>query len=237
NMKKAIQTSGEVWLSMAKDILVEEKRQIKTVGKDGQVASVQLLKPGYNKETGEVTTENDIGAAKFDVVSDVGPSSSSRRAATVRAITGLLQMTTDPEMVSILGAIALANMEGEGMSEVREYSRKQLVRKGVYEPTEEDKAEMQQEQASAQPSAQDQYLQAAAQKQMADAKKTQSDSAFNEAKTDESHANAIAKLATVDLAQNQHVMDSIQTLHTMENTAPPALPASAPQQPVDQQNQ
>ena len=48
-------------------------------------------------DTGATVMENDLTKADFDVVADVGPSSTSRRASTVRALSALLQSTQDPE--------------------------------------------------------------------------------------------------------------------------------------------
>jgi hypothetical protein len=96
NMAKAVRRCGEIWLSMSKDIYVEEKRKMKTVGAMEEVGSIELMKPQIDEETGELIYENNLGDALFDVAVDVGPSSSSRRDATVRALTGMMQVTTDP---------------------------------------------------------------------------------------------------------------------------------------------
>jgi hypothetical protein len=85
NFAKAMKRCGEIWLSMAKDVYVEEGRQMKVITDNGDTDSVTLMQPTIDQETGEVKMANDLGAAKFDVDVDVGPSSSSKRAATVRA--------------------------------------------------------------------------------------------------------------------------------------------------------
>jgi hypothetical protein len=97
NMAKAVRRCGEIWLSMSKDIYVEEKRKMKTVGAMEEVGSIELMKPQIDEETGELIYENNLGDALFDVAVDVGPSSSSRRDATVRALTGMMQVTTDQQ--------------------------------------------------------------------------------------------------------------------------------------------
>jgi hypothetical protein len=60
-------------------------------------------------------------------------------------------------------------LEGEGITDARDWARRKMVRMGVVKPTEEEVAQMQQEAAGAQPSPQDQYLQAAAQEAEANA--------------------------------------------------------------------
>jgi hypothetical protein len=75
NMAKAVRRCGEIWLSMSKDIYVEEKRKMKTVGATEEVGSIELMKPQIDEETGELIYENNLGDALFDVAVDVGPSS------------------------------------------------------------------------------------------------------------------------------------------------------------------
>ena len=154
NMAKSVRRCGEIWLSMAKDIYVEEKRKMKTVGAMEEVGSIELMKPQIDEETGELIYENNLGDALFDVAVDVGPSSSSRRDATVRALTGMMQVTTDPTTQQVLQAMAIMNMEGEGIGDIKEYFRKQLVQMGVVQPTEEEQQQMMEAQANVQQDAQ-----------------------------------------------------------------------------------
>ncbi len=135
NFAKAMKRCGEIWLSMAKDVYIEEGRQMKVITDNGDTDSVTLMQPTIDQDTGEVKMANDLGAAKFDVDVDVGPSSSSKRAATVRALTGMMQITQDPETLQVLGAMAMMNMEGEGVGDVQDYFRKRLIRMGVVKPT------------------------------------------------------------------------------------------------------
>lgn len=169
NMAKAVQRSGQIWLSMAKDIYVEDMRKMKTLTSDGQVSSVQLMQPAYDADSGEQYSGNDMSQAKFDVYVDVGPSSSSRRAATVRALTGMMTITQDPDTLSVLNSMAMMNMEGEGLSDLRDYFRKKLVQLGAVKPTPEEQQEMQQAAQNQQPDPNAQYLQAAAEASVAKA--------------------------------------------------------------------
>ena len=176
NFAKAVKRAGEIWLGMAKEVYVEEGRTMKGMGEQGEVSSIELMRPIM--EDGEQETENDLSEADFDVAVTVGPTSESRRAATVRAITGMLAITNDPETAKVLQAMAMMNMEGEGISDVRDYFRKQLVRLGVLKPTEEEKQELAAMQAQAQQPTPDQaYLMAEAQKTIAEMEKTRAEAA------------------------------------------------------------
>lgn len=218
NMAKAIKRSGEIWLSMCRDILVEEKRPMKSLDNAGEMSSVQLGVPAIDPDTGAVTIKNDMSRAKFDVAVDVGPTSSSKRSATVRALTGMLQMTPDPETQTILASMALMNMEGEGLREVRAFFRKRLVGMGVVEPTEEEMAEMEAAAQNQQPDPNALYLQAAAAEAQAKALKAEADTAHTIAKTQETEAKTFEVLAGIDDTERANAlkMQEMQARQRME---------------------
>lgn len=220
NLAKAMRRSGQIWLSMSKDLIVEEGRKMKTVDSMGEVGSVEVNKPGFDPETDSTTVENDMSKADFDVNVEVGPSSSTRRAATVKALTGLMQITQDPQDMSVLGAMAAMNMDGEGITDVRDYFRKKMVMAGVVKPTDEEKAEMQAAQQNQQPDANTVYLLASAKKQEADAEKTRSE--------------IIDTLASAELKGAQTVKaytDAGETLINAEQMASPQPASPTPAQP------
>lgn len=189
NFRKSVKRMGEVWQSMAKDLLVEPGRRMKTVDGADQTSTVELLKPMVDQD-GQAYLANDMSRASFDVVPDVGPSSSSRRAATVRALTGMLGMTTDPETQTVLTSMVMMNMEGEGMNDVRAYYRNKLVRMGVIEPTEDEKQQLAAEAQNQKPDPNAEYLAAAA-------GKARADEALSVARVGETHAKTVATLAKV----------------------------------------
>lgn len=167
NMSKAVKRSGEIWLSMAKDVMPEPERKMKTVTTDGTPGSVTLKRP-IMTEAGE-RLENDLDDAKFNVWVQVGPTSSSRRNATVRALTGVAQITQDPEIQQLLMATIVNNLEGEGIQDVRDYCRRKLILMGAVKPTEEEAQEMAATLASKQPDPQSQAMLAMAEQAQADA--------------------------------------------------------------------
>ena len=203
NFAKSMKRCGEIWLSMAKDVYVEEGRTMKVITENGETDSVALMQPIVDQDTGEVKMLNDLPNAKFDVDVDVGPSSSTKRAATVRALTGMMQITQDPETIQVLGAMAMMNMEGEGIDEVRDYFRQRLIRMGVVKPTEKEIEALmaESERASQQQDPNAIYLQAAAEEAVAkaaaaraDTIKTVADAELSRART----AETLAKAAQID---------------------------------------
>jgi hypothetical protein len=211
NMAKAIKRSGEIWLSMAKDIFVEEGRNIKAIGKQGEVSTVELMRPVIG-ETGETEFENDLSQANFDIAVDVGPSSSSKKAATVRAITGMMTITQDPETMQVLGSMAMMNMEGEGVSEVRDFFRKRLVNMGAVKPTEEEMQAMQAQAAQAQPDPQTQYMMAAANQADAEASKARADTVLTVAKAEETQAKTLKTMAEISEVDRKQAFEDLQLL-------------------------
>lgn len=218
NMAKAVKRSGEIWLSMAKDVLVEEGRKMKTISSQGTAGSVELMKPAYGEKGIEL--ENDLGRAKFDVAVDVGPSSSSKRAATVRALTGMMSISTDPETLQVLGAMTMMNMEGEGIEDVKGFFRKKLVRMGVVEPNEKEIKELQAEQANAQPDPNTVYLQAAAQEAEAKAVKARADTISTLADADKTKAETLKIAQEIDVSRQDQALALIDKFQ--QGIPPPA---------------
>lgn len=220
NMRKSMQRCGEIWLSMAKDVYVEDGRKLKAMGKDGSVASRVIGGKTLN-DAGEIVAENDLSRANFGVSVDVGPATDSRRAATVRALTGLLQMTSDPQDQKILSSMALMNMEGEGLSDLREYKRKELVGMGVLEPSEEERDEMEAAQQNQPPDAQQAFLMAEAEKAKAQATKAEADTGKAVAETEKIKAQTAETLAGIPRdARNSAVDNATKIASTIQNGRP-----------------
>jgi hypothetical protein len=200
NFSKAMRRCGEVWLSMAKELYVEDERKMKVIDVTETVDSITMMTPAIS-EIGEVIMENDLSKASFDVDVDVGPSSSSKRSATVRALTGMMQITADPEMQSVLGSMAMMNMDGEGISEVREFFRQKLIRMGVVKPTEAEAEEMMAAMQNQKPDPNAVFLQAAAEEATAKAAKARADVVKTIADAELTQARVLETGASTELEQ------------------------------------
>jgi hypothetical protein len=218
NFAKAMKRCGEIWLSMAKEVYVEEGRTMKVITDDEAASTVTLMQPMIDQETGEVRMSNDLSEAKFDVNVDVGPSSSSKRAATVRSLTGMMQITQDPETLQVLGAMAMMNMEGEGIGEVRDFFRKRLIRMGVVKPTEQESQELmaEMEAASQQQDPNAIFLQAAAEEAVGKAAQARANTIKIVADAELSRARTVETLAKAgEIDQNV----TLTTLDAVEQAA------------------
>lgn len=212
NFAKGVRRSGEIWLSMASELYVEDGRKMKVVGNQDEIDSIELFKPIYNEASGEVERANDLTKAKFDVAIDIGPTSSSKRSATVRSLTNMLPLMGDPMDQQVLGSMIMMNMEGEGVNEVREYYRKKLLRLGVVEPTKEEAQQLAQEVQNQEPDANTLYLQSEAEKNKSLAIKAQADTELAIARAEETKAKAIDLMTRLDMDERQAVLEAISQL-------------------------
>lgn len=226
NFSKGIKRSGEVWLSMAKDILVEEGRKMKGITGSGETTQIELLKPRVD-ESGKVEYENDLAEADFDVGVDIGPSSASKKQSTVRSLTGMMSITQDPETLQVLGAMAMMNMEGEGIGEVRDYFRHKLIKMGVVKPSDEEMAALAQELQNQPPDPNAEFLKASADQASAAAVKARADTVLTIAKAKETEAKTAETLSNIDRADIGQLLQMTQALG---ESAPPSgvMPPPAP---------
>ena len=214
---------------MAKDIYVEEGRKMKAVDQMDQVSSIELMRPTIDQETGAMVYENDFSKATFDVAVDVGPSFTSRREATVRALTGMMQVTTDPETQMILQSMAIMNMDGEGIGDIKDFFRKKLVQLGVIKPTEEEQmAMMEAMMGQQQPDPQAMYLMAAAQEAQAKAVQAQANTEYNLARAEETKAKTIQTLSTIEIDQRKSAIETAEKIGAALQPQTVAVPPTAP---------
>jgi len=215
NMAKAIRRSGEIWLGMAKEVYVEPKRKMKLLGARNEIQTIELLRPIIDEESGQIVYENDLSNANLDVAVDVGPSFSSQRAAIVRTLTDMMAITTDQQTQQVLQAIALMNMEGEGMSDAREYFRRKLVDMGVLPPNEEDKKRIMEAMANRQLDPNTVFMQAAAEEATAKATRARAEVVKAMADTELTRAKTVETLANIDMSQRDQILRTADTLGTM----------------------
>ncbi|MEC8057361.1 MAG: portal protein [Pseudomonadota bacterium] len=226
NMAKAIRRSGEIWLSMARELYIEEGRKMKVVGRQEEVDSVELARPMMTDDG--LTLENDLTKASFDLAVDVGPTSSSKRSATVRALTTMLPLVS-PDDQPVISAMIMMNMEGEGIEETREYYRKKLVQLGVVKPTEEEEQQMLAAAQNQQPDPQSLYLQAAADEAQAKAQKAKADTVKVIVDAEKAKAETAETLARMNRDDQQAVLSMVQQLNQQ-------MEASQPNMTEEQQN-
>jgi hypothetical protein len=207
NMKKAIRRTGQIWLSAAKEIYVETGRKMKGITRAGETTPIEI-----GRETivnGVTVPENDFSEAEFDSRVEVGPTTASRRQSIVRSLTAILQITTDPQDQQVLQSMIFANMEGEGLSDVRRYYRKKMIKMGVVEPTKEEASQAAEDAKNAPPDPNSEYLKAAAEQATAEAMQARANVVLKVGQTEKTKAETVKILSEVDHQQQTQAMEII----------------------------
>ena len=198
NMAKSIKRSGEIFLSMAKDIYVEDGRSIKGIDKEKNIVNININEPYFNDKNMDIEYKNDIKNADYEIISTVTASSSSKKESTIKNILEMIKVSNNPEMTNILSNFILMNMEGEGLEDIKKYVRKVLVNSGIIEPNEEEKELMVKESQNKKKSSESIYLESAAEKEQAEAAKKRSETALTISKTEETQVSSDKKRAETE---------------------------------------
>ena len=214
NYAKAVQRCGEIWLSMARDVYVEPKRKMKGVDEEGRASTIELMQPAMD-ENGALTSRNDVTQATLDVVTSVGPSFATQRAATRRTLLSMMQFAQDPQIQKMLLAALMQNIEGDGVKDVAKFMRKEMVAAGVMEPTQEEAQALAQAAQNQQPDPNVLYVQAAAEKERAQAQKAQADSVNALADAQLKRAKVQETLSKMSLDDRRIVLDTMMAMNQM----------------------
>lgn len=226
NFALALTHCGRVWLSMAQELYVEPGRKMIAVDPDGKQSQVVLAEERNDDGAYRI---NDLASGKYDVVVDIGPATKTRQDATVRNCLGIAQVALgsgDPSMLQIGTAMlgtAILNMEGEGIQGPKAYVRKQGLAGGWVEPTEEEAAELAEQQRNTQPDPN--MLVAQAQMKLAEAEEIKARTGLiaeetkritAEANAEAARARAAQALASIDQADRAQVLREVEAATQME---------------------
>lgn len=211
NFGKGMKRSGEIWFSMAKDLFVEDGRKMLSIDEQGNKENIPLMQKIADKD-GNISSGNNFTNSNFKVTASIGPSSDSKRRSTVRALTGMMAITQDPETLQVLGSMCMMNMEGEGIADVRNFFRAKLVKMGAIKPTKQEADQLAQEQTNAKPDANSEYLQAAAAEALAKAENEKADKQLTLAKTEKTQVETQKIQQDSHLGVKQHNLEVAKVL-------------------------
>lgn len=227
NFGVGLERVAEVALDMMKEVYVEPDRKLKGIGTMGDTETIVLNTPTIEK--GAADLENDLTEADFDVTYEIGPSSTSQRQATLRAMMDMVALPNmDPDTAQVLQLTALQNMDGEGVADVQEFARKKLVQKGIGKPTEEEAAAM--AEAQAQPDQQQEALRAMANQADAEATKARSDVVKAIAETEKIKAQTMEIIAGIENDADEKTVQIIERLRGLVGGQPTIPTVSQPTQ-------
>lgn len=199
NWRQTMQRAGEVYLDMAKDVYFEPGRDVDTMDGDDNLSSEKLLEPGVDGK-GNFVYKNDLSKGQFMVVADVTESTTTRKDKTVKSLYNIADLEakagdTSGSQAAIITMVE--NMDGEGMADYKKWNRKRGLDLGLFTPTEEEKAEMQQAaEAQQQPDPAAIALLAQAKDLNASALNKEAQAELNRAKIPGAQADAVQKLAS-----------------------------------------
>lgn len=125
NLSFALKHLARVWLSGARNLY--QGKQVPTQDEEGKDGFVELPQSFGNMK----------------VVVDIGADFSTRRDQTVSKLTPIYQATPpDNPNHSIILSMIIDNLEGEGLDDLRQYNRRQLLLQGVVQPKDEQEQAM-----------------------------------------------------------------------------------------------
>jgi hypothetical protein len=196
---------------MAAALYVEDGRKMRAVDEKGGDKYITIGEPALMKDGSQVAT--NVFDGKYRCVVDVGPSSRTRRDATVRSLVGMAEVASqagDQELAAACITAALAEMDGEGISDLKKWVRMRGVRMGILQPTDEEKQELAQE-AQNQPQDPNAMLaQGMTQQALAEADKAKAGTVKTLADAELVRAKIQETLAGISIDQRQQIIDAVQ---------------------------
>jgi hypothetical protein len=157
------------------------------MAEDGNDGTAVLVQQYTDKATGRSGYRNDFTRGHYKVIVDVTEATATRRDKTVRSslhVAGVAGQLGNNDLANAALITAVANMDGEGMTDLQKFGRRQAVQMGLAEPTDDEKAQL-----------------AQAQQEMAGRPDPQA--ALIAAKAKEAEASAIEKTASAGLKTAQ----------------------------------
>lgn len=202
NMAKSMRRAGVVWLSMAREVYGSDT-PMRIVNEDGTDDVALMNGAVVDRQTGEEVALNDLSQGNYEVTVDVGQSFATRRDATVKSLLSMLALippgTPKHDLVS---SMILDNMDGEGIDDLKEYNRNQLLLSGVIKPrTPEEKQMVAQAKAQQQNQPSPDMVNALANQQLAVAENKKADNQAMSLQIDAAKVITQDKLADAKIAE------------------------------------
>lgn len=143
NFSLSLEHTGRILIDMIPKIY-DTERIIRILGEDGAESYETINKAVLDQQTQQVIKLNDLSQGKYDVVVTTGPSYSTRRVETAEQLTAVMQ--ANPQLGMMLSDLWIKSLDLVGADDAVKRVRKLLITQGLVEPTEEEAAEMPQQQ-------------------------------------------------------------------------------------------
>lgn len=114
----------------------DTQRVLRTLGEDGTEEFVAINQQVVDPRTGRIVIVNDLSVGRYDVVSSVGPSFSTKREEGRETLMALMQAS--PQVATVGADLIAAMIDAPGVEELATRLRRMAVAQGFAEPKEGD---------------------------------------------------------------------------------------------------
>jgi hypothetical protein len=143
NLQKAKQYTGEILVDLISKIY-DTLRIVKIIGPDEKLMDIEINKPAtdninqpiIDKQTGKQIIVNDVTIGEYEVISETGPSYSTKRQETANQLITLAGQS--PTIQELALDLIIDNMDLNKGDEIGERVRRKMIKDGVIEPTPEE---------------------------------------------------------------------------------------------------
>ena len=133
---EAIQHTGRIFVDLIPQVY-DATRQIRILGEDDAEMVKMINKPTRDEQSANVFTLNDLNRGQYDVKITTGPAYSTRRSETAEQLSQI--MAQNPELGLLLSDEYIKSLDLVGGDEALKRVRSMMVKKGLAEPTDEEK--------------------------------------------------------------------------------------------------
>jgi hypothetical protein len=207
NLADSVAQAGRILIDSLPKVM-DTPRQVRTLGEDGSEEFVTLNQEMIDPRTGAPTRMNDLSVGRFDVVSSIGPSFSTKREEEREMLMAMGQ--ANPMFLDIGADILVGAMDTPGSEKLHKRLRAIAIAKGYEEPGEGDKPPQPQP-----PGADVLLAQAEMAKAQAQMMKVQSDSAARETELRLREMELMIKArevgADITLGQSKLQLEQVET--------------------------
>lgn len=211
NIVEAMRRLGECYISMAQDIY-SDTRKVVIKKRDGSSARIAINQV-YN-DGGTLAVKNTFAGKRFNVYAGVDKSYQSQRAETVDKLKELAEILPDgDERKDVVISALIDNLQGAGLSTIKEFNRKRMILAGYVEPDEGSPEELQLlqnlQQAQNEPDATQMLLESQAQLNLAEAEGKQAQNIERLANADKKQAETAKILQDIGLDKVKAMLDAL----------------------------
>ena len=211
SIESSISQIGRVYKSIADDIY-SIQRVIHMLDEDGSESSINLMQAVMD-DRGSIDYTNNIKKMKFDAYASIGSAYESQRNETVDTLRSLISESKETQFGAeyhpVLFASLFENISGTGLEPLKEFNRKKMLQLGLVDPRDEREAKY--IESLAQPSSQDELVEAAAQQQMAEADDLRANAIERLSKTELNRAKAVEAIEKIKTDRIKALREAIST--------------------------